>query len=113
LAPLPLATGALDGLPLLAGVCVPDVAPLLGVAALELLPLFVYAWPATAPVAVEPRCEKSYAIAPPRTRVAMTFSVMNTIATRSLIAHLPGRTVASLCETPQKGLTCMSTANGL
>jgi len=52
----------------------------------------VYASPATAAVAgctvvAPPRCAKSYAMAPPRTRVAMTFSVMNTIATRSRMSH--------------------------
>jgi hypothetical protein len=93
-APL-LATCAPDGLPLLAGVGVPDigvpeVAPLLGVPVAELLAgEAVYDCPATAAVddVVEPppRCAKSYAIAPPRARVAMTFSVMNTIATRSLM----------------------------
>src|SRR5260221_1148531 len=92
-APL-LATCMRGVLPLL-GACAPeigvaDAAPLLGVAAPELLAgAAVYDCPATAEVAccdvVEPppRCAKSYAIAPPRARVAMTFNVMNTIATRS------------------------------
>jgi hypothetical protein len=91
-APL-LATWVPDVPLLLGGVAVPDVAALLGVPVLEPLPAgaAVYASPATPAVAgcavvVAPLlCAKSYAIAPPRARVAMTFSVMNTIATRSLM----------------------------
>ena len=81
--------------PLLAGgAAVPEVAPLLGVAAPE-LPGDVYACPATAAVAgcaavaLPPRCAKSYAIAPPKARVAMTFTVMKMIATRSRMGRLP------------------------
>jgi hypothetical protein len=54
----------------------------------------VYACPATPDVAggavvdVPLLCAKSYAIAPPRARVAMTFNVMNTIATRSFMGPL-------------------------
>jgi hypothetical protein len=87
-APL-LATCGPDVLPLRGGVGVPDVAPLLGVPLPE-PPAGedVYACPATPDVVgcnvvAPPRCAKSYAMAPPRTRVAMTFSVMNTIAIRS------------------------------
>jgi hypothetical protein len=93
-APL-LVTCARDGLPLLGGVGVPDVAPLLGVPVPESLPgEDVYACPATPAVTgckvVALRgCAKSYAMAPPRARVAMTFNVMNTIATRSRMGHLP------------------------
>jgi hypothetical protein len=92
-APL-FATCAPDVLPLLGGVGVPDVAPLLGVPVPELLTgEDVWACPATAAAAgctvVAPfRCAKSYAMAPPRARVAMTFSVMNTIATRSRMGQL-------------------------
>src|SRR5947208_13473511 len=73
-APL-LATCVPDVLPLLGGVRVPDVAPLLGVPVPEPLAVVVYACPATAAVAgctvvAPPRCAKSYAMAPPRTRVA-------------------------------------------
>jgi hypothetical protein len=100
-------TCAPDVLPLLAGVGVPDVAPLLaGVPVLEALPgEDVYACPATAAVAgcavvALSRCEKSYAMAPPRARVAMTFSVMNTIATRSFMGRLPLGVMAASPSAP-------------
>jgi hypothetical protein len=113
-APL-LATCAPDALPLLGGVGVPDAAPLLGVPVPELLAgEAVYACPATAAVAgcnvvVPPRCAKSYAIAPPRARVAMTFSVMNTIATRSLMGPFSfGRDLGAWrsCRPSPMGISC-------
>jgi hypothetical protein len=99
-APL-LATGAADALPLVAGAAVPDVASLLGAAATAPpAGADAYVCPATAAVAgcvvvALSRCAKSYAIAPPSASVAMTFSVMNTIATRSLMGHLPLGLVAA------------------
>jgi hypothetical protein len=90
----PPAVGVAAGAaPLLAGAGAPVDPPLLlpplGAAVPpELLGAAEYDCPATPPAvcwaAVElPRCEKSYAMAPPRARVASTFNVMNTIATRS------------------------------
>jgi hypothetical protein len=92
-APL-LATCATGALPPL-GVAVPEVASLLGVPVPELLSEEdVYACPATAALAganavAWPGCQNAYAMAPPRARVATTFSVMNTIATRSLMGAAP------------------------
>jgi hypothetical protein len=106
-APPPLGTCAPDVLPLLGGVSVPGVAPLLGVP--ELLPgEAVEACPAAAAgctVVLPPRCAKSYAMAPPRASVAMTFSVMNTIATRSRMVIPLGR----YDESPQRALRPRST----
>jgi hypothetical protein len=65
----------------------------------ELVPPDECTVPATPPVVVSsaadgtvtgpPSCANSYATAPPRPSVAKTLSVMNTIATRSLMGRLP------------------------
>jgi hypothetical protein len=112
----PLVTLSPEALTLLGGAAGPDVAPLLGVIVPESLAGEVaYVCPATAAVAgctivVLSRCAKSYAIAPPRARVAMTFSVMNTIATRSFTDPLPLGVVMSSptdsLKTSPRGISC-------